>query len=679
MGGPVMKLSHLLRRAVWTLSGVAIGALVLTRELDILRTVFFPLVWAGIFMVEEKRRLPQADRVQTLIAAAFLVLSLGRLLFRRDPLLLVMADFLVAFLLTKGAFAKEAKDLRQITALSFFILLAAASLSLNISFLVAFVAYTLIAASTLALFTLADLESRAADPDPNPRLLVSALFRTAAVTLLSAFVLSFLMFLLFPRWSAAVFQGTFLGPLRRSGYTESVNLQRTGEIYQDPRVVLRVETAAPWDGYLRGTTLTGFDGRRWTVEKGAPVLLRGPRLLENRFTLPTSGPESGALRQQRIYLEAVDSGTLFAAPWPRRLDVTLPRVFVGEDRTLARPPDHRGRLMYTVYSNPTPLSEAAPSPALLEKALALPGEDWTRVKAYADRVISGRKSPMEKAAWLTERLKQDFRYSLEGNTSSENPLESFLFDVRRGHCEHFASALALMLRLEGVPARLVAGFRAQERNPEGGYFVVRAQDAHAWVEAWTGDRWVPFDPTPDDRGGPTKNSVWLRWRDRLDYVNFLWSVHVLGYDLESQKDLALSAWSASRQFEVDLRRIRRAWNHRRRPKPESSKGGNPLPWALGIGLLGTGVYLFRRRTFRSLGSTHSHVWFYADALGLLARRGFRRGPAETPAEFQARLDSFPALGVLTRFYHQVRFGAHALTVEENARIHDLLKALRHSI
>ncbi|MBL0057982.1 MAG: DUF3488 domain-containing protein [Elusimicrobia bacterium] len=669
-------LSLLLRRVVWTLAGVAVAALVLTRELDPLRTAVFPLLWIFLFVAEEKRRLPRADRIQTLIATALLLLTLARLLFRRDPFLLVIADFLVLFLLTKGAFVKDLKDLRQITALSFFVLLAAASLSLNISFLMAFLAYTVMASVTLALFTLAGLESRGEEANPRP--MMPALVRTAGVTLFSAFVLSFLMFLLFPRWSAAVFQGTFLGPLRRSGYTESVNLQSAGEIYQDPRVVLRVETPAPWDGYLRGTTLTRFDGVRWTAEKGVPVLLRGPRLVVNRFTLPAPGPGPRAIRRQRIYLEAVDSGTLFAAPWPRRLEVSLPRIFAGEDRTLARPADHRGRLAYTVFSDPIPGTETA-SPELLEKSLALPSGNWDRVKAYAGRVVVKREPPAATAKRLTQRLQQDFTYSLEGAVTGENPVESFLFDVRRGHCEHFASALAVMLRLEGIPARIVTGFRAHERNLDGGYFVIRAQDAHAWVEAWVGNLWAPFDPTPVNRHAPAPPGLWRRWRERLDYVNFLWAVHVLGYDLESQKDMALGAWSTSQRIEGGLQSFRRQWN-------QGSRTGRIPGSALWIGALGgalvmTAAVLWGRRSLRKPAARHSKIKFYNDALRHLKRRGYPRAPAETPAEFQARLAAPPgsALGRLTALYHQVRFGAHTLTAEETVRVQDLLRTLRRSI
>ncbi len=675
-------MNRALRRAVWLLAGIALAALVSSGELSPSRVMAFPLLWAVLFLMDEKARLLQGARLQTFLVVGFLIVSLAKWMAQREPFLMVVADFLVAFLFTKGAFTKTLKDLNQMTALSFFILLAAASLSLNIGFLAAFIAYTLGGTVVLTLFTLTELSS---DRDaPSPRRLAPVLFRTAMISLGCASILAFMMFVFFPRWSAAVFQGRFLGPLRRSGFADAIRLEGAGDIYRDPRIVLRVETGAPWDGYLRGSVLTEFDGKNWRAAPGDPSAQRGFRLIENRFVVPgaASGP-LGGLRRQRIYLEPVDSPVLFAAPWPAIVEATLPRLYVGKDGTLRRGNEHKGRLAYTVYSHPRP--GALPPPE--DKDTRLP-PDWSgaeRVRALNNDWRPRRATDAQKTAVFLERLKTTYGYSLEDAAGrSDRPVEAFLFDVKRGHCELFATALAVMLRLEGIPARLVTGFRAHEKNLDGGHFVVRAQDAHAWVEAWLDGRWVTLDPTPANRFAPPPRNSWRRWKERLEYLNFLWNAHVLSYDLETQKDIAVSAFQTSQRWDRKFDTLRTRWRDRLRGQtmilPSFPLGIAGL-WVLGLLTLGGavwGAFAFRSRQRR--GSTN--VWFYRQALDTLARRGYARTPAETPWEFHKRVADRPDLGTplqsLTDIFYETRYGQRPLSPAATDRARSALVALKEA-
>jgi hypothetical protein len=673
-------MNRALRRAVWVLAGIAVAALVSSGELSPSRVAAFPLLWAILFLMDEKARLLQGARLQTFLVVGFLIVGLARWMGQREPFLMVVADFLVAFLFTKGAFTKTLKDLNQMTALSFFILLAAASLSLNVGFLAAFIAYTLGGTVVLTLFTLTELSS---DRDaPSPRRLAPVLFRTAMISLGCASILAFMMFVFFPRWSAAVFQGAFLGPLRRSGFADTIRLEGAGDIYRDPRIVLRVETGVPWDGYLRGSVMTEFDGKNWRAVPGDPAAQRGFRLIENRFVVPgaASGP-LGGLRRQRIYLEPVDSPVLFAAPWPSIVEATLPRLYVGKDGTLRRGNEHKGRLAYTVYSHPRP--GALPPPE--DKDTLLP-PDWSgtsRVGGLVDEWRPRRSGDAEKAAAYVERLKTTYGYSLEdaaGQTAS--PVEAFLFDVKRGHCELFATALAVMLRLEGIPARMITGFRAHEKNLNGGHFVVRAQDAHAWVEAWIDGRWVTLDPTPADRFAPPAPTAWRRWKERLEYLNFLWNAHVLSYDLETQKDIAVSAFQTSQRWDRKFDALRARWRDRLRGRqlalPRFSIGNY---WLWVFGLLGVGgavLGFYASRIKNRRGSTE--VWFYRQALATLARRGYARAPAETPLEFQRRLADRPGLETplrsLTDIFYETRYGHRPLSAVAADRARSALGELK---
>ena len=105
---------------------------------------------------------------------------------------------------------------------------------------------------------------------------------------------------------------------------------------------------------------------------------------------------------------------------------------------------------------------------------------------------------MASASRIQERLHREFVYSLDaGNLAVRDPLANFLFVTKRGYCEYFASAMAVMLRTQGIPSRVVTGFQSGYFNDVSGSWVMRASDAHAWVEAWIEGRgWVTFDPTP---------------------------------------------------------------------------------------------------------------------------------------------------------------------------------------
>lgn len=670
-----------LQRAVWVLAGVAMAAVVTSGELDVGRQMLFPVLWVFLWGLDEKRILPKASRGQTLLVASWLALSLARFLFKQAPFLMVMSDFLLGFLFLKGAFAKELQDLRQMVALSFFVLLAAASLSLNAVFFLWFVLYTLLAAVVLSLLTLQRFEAQAVPADRSLGPILSTLFKISGISLACALGLAVLMFLFFPRWSNAVFQGRFLGPLRRAGYTEGVNLQSSGEIYRDARMILRVETPAPWDGYLRGATLSRFDGRAWAVEPSSPTLLRGPARIENRFVLPGVGRSGLRLRRQKIYLEAIDSSTLFAAPWVREISVALPRLLVLADGTLRRAPGQQGRLLYTVVSEDASPLEPRPDPG--EPVLQLPGPEaeWGRLRAMGDTLLSRRDAPAVKADKLTRYLQTQCTYSLDGGPGNvARPVEAFLFEEKKGHCEHFASALVVLLRLQEIPARVVSGFRAHERNGDGAYYMVRAQDAHAWVEAWVDGRWRRYDPTPGDRFANPPPTYWRRWRERVDYVNFLWNIHVLTYDAQSQMELASSTIQSAQQWDNQMERFLHRWGR------VSGQGGRKLlggwrVWSVGLFLGGVLIYLrwkFRnkRRGFQGQGP----IVFYREALTLLERRGVRRRPVDTPREILQRLQGQPEVAkpfaTLTSLYESIRFGGQSLTAEDQSLIQTTLRQLQ---
>jgi len=116
--------------------------------------------------------------------------------------------------------------------------------------------------------------------------------------------------------------------------------------------------------------------------------------------------------------------------------------------------------------------------------------------ALARRLATGARTDYDLAARIARYLSENYTYD-EHIPRERYPLEAFLFDLRRGYCQQFAGAMALMLRMDGVPARIAAGFRPGVYHARTHRWRVRALDAHSWVEVYfTGIGWVPFDPTP---------------------------------------------------------------------------------------------------------------------------------------------------------------------------------------
>ena len=132
---------------------------------------------------------------------------------------------------------------------------------------------------------------------------------------------------------------------------------------------------------------------------------------------------------------------------------------------------------------------------------------------------------------------------MEMKAGGADPLADFLFNVKAGHCEYFATAMAVMLRTRGVAARLVNGFTAGEYNEAAGAYTVRNSDAHSWVEVYFPETrsWVTFDPTPSaGRLEPVRTGLAAQLEKYGEALELLWFQYVVGYDKQEQRSLAAS-------------------------------------------------------------------------------------------------------------------------------------------
>jgi transglutaminase-like putative cysteine protease len=300
---------------------------------------------------------------------------------------------------------------------------------------------------------------------------------------------------------------------------------------------------------------------------------------------------------------------------------------------------------------------SALSPEQLRPYLELPPSLSPRVRELALKITDGKALPLAKVMAVTEWLRNTHKYTtdLKRNPAIVDPLEDFLFHQSAGHCEYFASASAMLLRVAGIPTRYVNGFLGGEWNDYGTYITVRDNRAHSWAEAYLGPLgWVRVDATPV----ASRASRMGRIRQIFDSVELFWSRWIIQYDASRQIDLAKrlgrglgidrgrSGRSAS--FQPNYRLVVTVlaaggiaflvWRYRGRWK----RGGAPVAKRAARG----GPPVFR---------------LYHKTLDRLSARGWPRRPSETPDEFAARLLAENVMGAesfreLTRHYTAARYG-----------------------
>lgn len=286
-----------------------------------------------------------------------------------------------------------------------------------------------------------------------------------------------------------------------SGLSSSARLGDIESLALSREVVLRLWSDLPLR--LRAYALTTFDGQRWTGAVGAPQPMRplapepggwlGDRLAE----LPgqSFGEASGELDWARVLVAQVQPSLLLAPAGPRVVRVAggVPMMDpAGLLHATFWPPPRLYGAAYAAGSlrGPTPEERAA--------GLQLPEGLDPRLGALAAELGEGAAGDRERLDRTVRWIGDECDYSLNvGAFRTDQPVAEFLFEKKRGYCEYFASSAALLLRLQGVPARYVSGFNVRDQNRRGDHFLVRGGDAHAWVEAWIeGVGWVEADPTP---------------------------------------------------------------------------------------------------------------------------------------------------------------------------------------
>ena len=578
--------------------------------------------------------------------------------------------------------------------------------------------------------------------------------RVGGMTLTSLLV-SLVVFCAVPRFGRFDFMFPRFGhihwgksSLRRSvGFSDQVTLGELGMIIENPEQVLQVRFVDPGTGqrypvqgdvFLRGAVLTRYQAGQWEHERASPRF----RLLK-----PDERPPDGPIVRQEITIEPMDREELFCV-WPFVVTQEDERLQFDARRERLRRPGEMREQRFSFELGTTAFVEGmqesltpCQSPIDAQPLLQGPSGSLPGLAALADQWITESGIPADEPLNRARVLERQFResnrfvYSLEGpaRDGALDPIEDFIVNNPQGHCEYFATALTLMLRSQGIPARLVVGYKCDEYGYLSQAYLVRQSHAHTWVEAyvapqdlspelrqhgrsadWSNGGWLRLDPTPVGSGGVAmvgrvvrEMESWFQW------LGSVWRRDVLGMSQTRQRELiygplATGAMQTIRSavdpqwWRTVLRTAgrevvalpRRLWE---RASLGRRVGLLVAVLASGLVLAYYGSRFLLRKLRRHLpglgdaraGNTRPRVAFYRRLEAVLARHGLNRSLAQTQREFareagarivastgQSQLIHLPAQ--VAEAFYQVRFGGQALDPREAAAVDEALTRLEQA-
>lgn len=559
--------------------------------------------------------------------------------------------------------------------LVFFQLLASAVSTISPLFLLMLAAFIITSIWAMIVFTVQkDYALAGGDSEHLPKETFTFSFFSATIVMtVSTFIMTMMIFFLLPRVDLGLFEKKTANTMNVTGFSEGMDLGAIGKLKRNSAIVMRIgigdSAEAPWYTlYLRGSTLTDYDGERWSKERSASKLLR--QTASKVFLSPIRF--DGKLREYNIALEALDTEVVFTiAPWNV---IELPKRFhslwLDKYYSLRLPAKPFSKINYTLTVPdsfidyiPERYDDIATEYAAMESSLEIDHHagDIEDIRLLAREVTGGTIGSEQSARAIERYLKDNYTYTLNPERDTDNtPLDDFLFYAKEGYCQHYATAMAVMLRTIDIPSRIVTGFLGGEWNDFGKYYIVRQQDAHSWVEAYIeGKGWMRFDPTPavsfDGAGGTSKIALYLdslRWRWTSSVVNFNFSDQ-----MDSTQRLAEGALTLKN-------RLRMAFN---KVKSGDFKAPPSETITLIIALAFTGVLLsllikyLRRRRFEKSKKT---PLFYKKFLALLKKRSLTKLPSETAMEFAVRTNIREAVEI-TKIYERVRYGRCRLKASDD--------------
>ncbi len=629
-------------------------------------------------------RLNLTDRLTTIVTIAYAAFFVADYFWFSRDFLVATVHLLFFLAVMKILTAKSNRDYLYTAVIAFLEMLAAAILSIDFNFFLFLALYLLFAVAALTSGEIrrsiekSTVTARSGLKSFWPRLSLLSVVVTLGILALTAG-----LFFILPRTAEAAFSRLIAHRVFLPGFSNQVNLGDIGEIKTSSRPVMHIRI---WSALAvgpmkwRGAALSDFDGKRWSNPSRKPEMI--PVENEHVVLAPAGLRPPGRRVNYHVDLEAMENDTLFFAGTPETLDLRARALYRSETASFRLGHAVPRGFRYDVWSLLDDPPESAPvrfpAPVLplpaRELYLQLPALD-SRIAELGRRFAANATGDLARARAVERHLRSDYGYILElPDREVADPLAHFLFVRRKGHCEYFASSMAVMLRSLGIPARLATGFQSGVYNPVSGLWLVRASDAHSWVEAWIpGNGWTTFDPTPPD-GNAGGLAIFARFAMYLDAAETFWQEWVMTYDVARQGTLAYRMEQGARRlglrWSVTAASVRSGWE-RYGAVWARRFGWQALAWAAGLVALGFAagplVRLMRMRqrvgrVRRGQASVADASLLYQRMLHILKRRGYQKPPWFTPAEFAASLPRTPlgdSVGEFTGTYNALRFGGHA--------------------
>jgi len=587
---------------VLTFAVSVLGFLSVVREVEL----WYSLAFASLFFLsvsfEYRRTFPLHGWFLACMAIGVILLTILRM--NADEFISLVVGALLMLLAIKLLGAKRFRDYMQIYLIALFLLIGSALLSVEIEFLLSFVCMIFLVTVTIVFLTYFSQDNTLALPASA----IARIASKASLISLIAIPVTVVMFIILPRTSYPLFHFLNRGAHASTGFTDKVRLGNVSDIQEDTTVILRAHMErVPEDLlYWRGIVLDNFDGTSWTsLHSGGPDSNRSPRM-------------TGRQVKQTIYLEPYGNRYLFALDKPASLSLRYAKKTSALTYTLSEKIFRRIR-----YESASTLSDLLPEQRIDRSAyLQMPERALAKTRDLVKTLSSGGTEEETTQAILRFLRDGEYRYSLKDLPVSGNPLEDFLFRYKYGNCEYFASAMAVMLRIAGIPSRVVGGYKGGYYNDAGEYYLVPQKNAHVWVEAYMESRgWLRMDPTPGGIenfvSGPSRD-LFFRVKLLMDSMNYYWNALVINYDLAKQVSLFHTIRSGIRNPRLHL----------------SVKSGAVVRYSAALACLALVILAIRRLALRR---RVPHERILKDFLKRMARYGYRRNRSEGLEEFVARI------------------------------------------
>ncbi len=470
------------------------------------------------------------------------------------------------------------------------------------------------------------------------------------------FTITVLFFISFPRFQL-IPVSTRLG-LRAGFFNPELDNTR-GAAGNGERLIFRVEGETV--GYLRSFALDIYNKNKWVA--GRAILSPKRRPFSNDLT--------GTLyRHITIISPSVLGFVLPVDGYITHLAANnLRRPYVAEHGGVVIPFSFRRPFRYEYWTLPGHVKEEL-SPQQRQRYLKIPDLNPSTLQ-WLGQLLEGVHTPESQAEILVNHFHTNFTYRLGApDLNRLSPLEEFLFEKREGHCERFASALAILLRASGIPSRVVLGYLPVERNPIGGFYNVRERHAHAWTEGWFPQKgWVALDATPFGSGiGFESRGI---SHSIYEWIEYVWYSKILDFGKIQQLRILSGICLIIRGF-IDL----------------ILKNLNWVINSLGILLLLTistyCIYLWQRgkifhlKRKKALQGAHH---FYGQMLSALGKKGFIHMPNQTPNEYLHYIENsghplIQDIRLITMYFCRVHYGNSNLSDSQRLELESALRKIR---